>query len=163
MNLSKVKKITFKEQKVKLKDVNERIEKGQEYRDGLLKQKHTGLDEELLKVKPETLTREIAEYQSKITLTELDLKQVVVVEPSEYYHEDQHDNVKDLLSEEKVKLGTMESKISDITDELKDFEGGFSCQYCGIELAKSDYADKKKEESKDLEKKVKKSVKELKS
>ena len=149
----------IKEQKVKLKDVNERIEKGQEYRDGLLKQKHTGLDEELLKVKPETLTREIAEYQSKITLTELDLKQVVVVEPSEYYHEDQHDNVKDLLSEEKVKLGTMESKISDITDELKDFEGGFSCQYCGIELAKSDYADKKKEESKDLEKKVKKSVK----
>ena len=123
----------IKEQKVKLKDVNERIEKGQEYRDGLLKQKHTGLDEELLKVKPETLTREIAEYQSKITLTELDLKQVVVVEPSEYYHEDQHDNVKDLLSEEKVKLGTMESKISDITDELKDFEGGFSCQYCGIE------------------------------
>lgn len=151
----------IKEQKVKLKDVNERIEKGQEYRDGLLKQKHTGLDEELLKVKPETLTREIAEYQSKITLTELDLKQVVVVEPSEYYHEDQHDNVKDLLSEEKVKLGTMESKISDITDELKDFEGGFSCQYCGIELAKSDYADKKKEESKDLNKKVKKSVKEV--
>ena len=55
----------------------------------------------------------------------------------------------------------MESKISDITDELKDFEGGFSCQYCGIELAKSDYADKKKEESKDLNKKVKKSVKEV--
>jgi len=151
----------IKEQKVKLKDVNERIEKGQEYRDGLLKQKHTGLDEELLKVKPETLTREIAEYQSKITLTELDLKQVVVVEPSEYYHEDQHDNVKDLLSEEKVKLGTMESKILDITDELKDFEGGFSCQYCGIELAKSDYADKKKEESKELNEKVGVSTKEV--
>ena len=151
----------IKEQKGKLKDVNDRIEKGQEYRDGLLKQKHTGLDEELLKVKPETLTREIAEYQSKITLTELDLKQVVVVEPSDYYHEDQHDNVKDLLSEEKVKLGTMESKISDITDELKDFEGGFSCQYCGIELAKSDYADKKKEESKELNEKVGVSTKEV--
>src|SRR6056300_575254 len=159
--LIKGQKDNIKEEKKKLKDVNERIEKGQEYRDGLLKQKHTGLDEELLKVKPETLTREIAEYQSKITLTELDLKQVVVVEPSEYYHEDQHDNVKDLLSEEKVKLGTMESKISDITDELKDFEGGFSCQYCGIELAKSDYADKKKEESKELSEKVELSIKEV--
>ena len=151
----------IKEHKEKLKDVNQRIEKGQEYRDGLLKQKHTGLDEELLKVKPETLTQDIASYESKITLTEMDLKQVVVVEPSEYYHEDKHDNVKELLSEEKVKLGTMESKISDITDELKDFEGGFSCQYCGIELAKSDYADKKKEESKELSEKVKVSIKEV--
>ena len=161
MKLIKGQEDNIKEQKEKLKDVNQRIEKGQEYRDGLLKQKHTGLDEELLKVKPETLTQDIVSYESKITLTELDLKQVVVVEPSEYYHEDQHDNVKELLSEEKVKLGTMESKISDITDELKDFEGGFSCQYCGIELAKSDYADKKKEESKELSEKVELSIKEV--
>jgi DNA repair exonuclease SbcCD ATPase subunit len=119
------------------------------------------LDKELLKIRPDDMKREIEEFKSKITLTELDLKQVKVVEPSEYYHEDKHDNVKDLLSEEKVKLGTMESKISDITEELKDFEGGFSCQYCGIELAKSDYADKKKEESNELNEKVGVSTKEV--
>ena len=42
------------------------FEKGQEYRDGLLKQKHTGLDDELLKVRPETLKREIEEFKSKM-------------------------------------------------------------------------------------------------
>jgi DNA repair exonuclease SbcCD ATPase subunit len=151
----------IKGQNEKLKDVNQRIEKGQEYRDGLLKQKHTGLDSELLKIRPDDMKRDIEEFKSKIISTESDLKGVKVIEPSEYYHEDKHDDVKNLLSEEKITLRTMESKISDITDELKDFEGGFSCQYCGIELAKSDYADKKKDEVKDLNKKVKVSTKEV--
>lgn len=141
----------IEEQKVKLEDVIKRITQGQEYRDGLLKQKHTGLDQELLRVKPETLKQEIEEFKSKITMTDMELKNVKVVEPSKYYHEDEHDAVKELLSEEKIKLGTMKSKISDITEELKGFEGGFSCQYCGIELAKSDYADNKKEELNDLD------------
>lgn len=138
------------EQRVKLEDVVKRITQGQEYRDGLLKQKHTGLDQELLRIKPETLRYEIEEYKSKITMTEMEMNNIKVVEPSKYYHEDKHDDVKELLSEQKIKLGTMKSKISDITEELKEFEGGFSCQYCGIELAKSDYADKKKEELNDL-------------
>jgi len=139
-------KESIKEQNEKLKDVNERIQKGQEYRDELLKQKHTGLDEELLRVNPDTLRREIVEFDSRITLTELDLRGVNVVEPSEYYHEDQHDSVKELLSEERVKLGTLESKKEDITEELKEFDGGLQCQYCGIVLAQSEYTEKKKKE-----------------
>ena len=143
-------KDNIKEQKEKLVDVNQRIEKGQEYRDGLLKQKHTGLDAELLKIRPEAMKMDILEYESKITTTTQELNEVKVVEPSEYYHEDQHDDVKNLLSEEKIKLGTMQSKVSDITDELEGFEGGFSCQYCGIELASSEYSDKKRKELDDL-------------
>jgi len=133
-----------------LADVNERIIKGQEYRDTILQQKHTGLDEELLRVNPDNLKREIAEMEGKITLTEMDLKNVVVKEPSEYYHEDKHDEVKEKLSEEKVKLGTSESKHQDITEELKGFEGGLQCQYCGIELGSSDYSEKRKKELDDL-------------
>jgi len=129
-----------------LADVNERIIKGQEYRDTILQQKHTGLDEELLRVNPDNLKREIAEMEGKITLTEMDLKNVVVKEPSEYYHEDKHDEVKEKLSEEKVKLGTSESKHREITEELKGFEGGLQCQYCGIELGSSDYSEKRKKE-----------------
>jgi DNA repair exonuclease SbcCD ATPase subunit len=133
-----------------LVDVNERIIKGQEYRDTLLQKKHTGLDDELLRVNPDNLKREIAEIEGKITLTEMDLKNVVVKEPSEYYHEDKHDEVKEKLSEEKVKLGTSTSKHREITEELKGFEGGLQCQYCGIELGSSDYSEKRKKELDDL-------------
>jgi len=133
-----------------LKDVNARIEKGQEYRDELIKKKHTGLDNELLRVNPDTLENEIKEYGVKITDTIKELGDIEVVEPSKYYHEDEHDEVKEILSEEKIKLATMSSKKEDIEEELEGFEGGLQCQYCGIVLAQSEYTEKRKKELDDI-------------
>ena len=133
-----------------LKDVNARIEKGQEYRDELIKKKHTGLDNELLRVNPDTLENEIKQYGVKITDTIKELGDIEVVEPSKYYHEDEHDEVKEILSEEKIKLATMSSKKEDIEEELEGFEGGLQCQYCGIVLAQSEYTEKRKKELDDI-------------
>jgi DNA repair exonuclease SbcCD ATPase subunit len=133
-----------------LNDVNTRIEKGQEYRDELIKKKHTGLDEELIRVNPERVEMEIKEYGVKIADTLKELGNINVVEPSKYYHEDEHDEVKEVLSEEKIKLATISSKKEDIEKELESFSGGLQCQYCGIVLAQSEYTEKKKEELTDL-------------
>ena len=146
-----------------LNDVNTRIEKGQSYRDELIQKKHTGLDDELLRVNPDTLKNEIKEYEVKIKNTQNELKEVKVVEPSDFYHEDKHDDVKELLSEQKVLLGSMSNKKEDIEEELKGFEGGLQCQYCGIELAKSDYTDKKKNELTDLKSGIVKTTDKVKS
>jgi DNA repair exonuclease SbcCD ATPase subunit len=146
-----------------LNDVNTRIEKGQSYRDELIQKKHTGLDDELLRVNPDTLKNEIKEYEVKIKNTQNELKEVKVVEPSDFYHEDKHDDVKELLSEQKVLLGSMSNKKEDIEEELKGFEGGLQCQYCGIELAKSDYTDKRKNELTDLKSGIVKTTDEVKS
>tara|TARA_R110000803_G_scaffold61444_1_gene121243 strand:+ start:1338 stop:3716 length:2379 start_codon:yes stop_codon:yes gene_type:complete len=129
-----------------LNDVNSRIGKGQGYRDDLIKKKHTGLDDELLRINPSILELEIMGYGSKIGTILKELTNIKVVEPSKYYHEDEHDEVKELLSEEKIKVGTMVSRVRDIEEELETFKGGLECQYCGIELAKSDYNEKKKDE-----------------
>lgn len=133
-----------------LNDVNNRIEKGQNYRDDLIKKKHTGLDDELLRVNPDNLEIEIKEYGSKISTTLKELNEINVVEPSKYYHENEHDDIKEVLSEEKIKLATLSSKKEDIEEELKSFSGGLQCQYCGIELAKSDYTEKRKKELDDI-------------
>ena len=129
-----------------LNDVNSRIERGQGYRDELIKKKHTGLDDELLRINPELMENEIKEYGSRIGTTLKEISTINVVEPSKFYHEDVHDDVKELLSEEKIKMGTMSSKRDDITEELKTFEGGLECQYCGIVLAQSTYTENKKKE-----------------
>ena len=142
-----------------LTDVNGRIEKGQGYRDGLIKKKHIGLDDELLRINPESMENEIKEYGSKIGTTLKELTSINVIEPSKYYHEDEHDQVKEKLSNEKVKMGTMTSKKEDIIEELKTFEDGLECQYCGIVLAQSDYNDKKKVELKSLNKNLINTVK----
>ena len=133
-----------------LVDVEQRIKKGQDYRDELIQKKHTGLDEELIKLKPQNLEVEINEFDVKLVRNEADLKEIKVVEPKEYYHEDKHDEVKEKLSEMKVKVGSLQSKIADIKEELEGFDGGIQCQYCGIVLAESEYTDKKKNMFNDL-------------
>ena len=142
-----------------LTDVNGRIEKGQGYRDDLIKKKHIGLDDELLRINPDSMENEIKEYGSKIGTTLKELTSINVIEPSKYYHEDEHDQVKEKLSNEKVKMGTMTSKKEDIIEELKTFEDGLECQYCGIVLAQSNYNDKKKVELKSLNKNLINTVK----
>jgi len=49
-----------------LADVNERIIKGQEYRDTILQQKHTGLDEELLRVNPDNLSERLLRWKGRL-------------------------------------------------------------------------------------------------
>ena len=139
--------ITYNNQ---IKDVNDRIEKGQNYRDEWLQKKHSGIDNDLLRVNPNNLDLEIKSYESKIINTQKDIDNLNITEPSEYYHEDKHDEVKELLSNEKVKVGTLQSKKRDIESELKSFEGGIECQYCGIVLAQSEYNEKRKKELDDI-------------
>jgi len=145
-----------------LKDVNDRIEKGQSYRDEWIQKKHTGIDNDLLRTNPDTLEAEINSYKLKIHNTKSDIDGLKIVEPSEFYKEDEHDKVKDLLSESKISLGTTESKVEDIESELKEFEGGIKCQYCGITLAQSEYSEKKKVELVSLKDSIKTLTKEVK-
>ena len=145
-----------------MKDVNERIEKGQKYRDEWLQKKHTGIDNDLLRTNPDTLEAEINSYKLKIHNTKSDIDELKIVEPLEFYKEDEHDKVKDLLSESKISLGTTELKVEDIESELKEFEGGIKCQYCGITLAQSEYSEKKKKELITLKESIKSLTKEVK-
>lgn len=145
-----------------LKDVNSRIEKGQGYRDDLIRKKHIGLDDELLRINPDSMKDDIKEYGSKIGVTLKELTSINVVEPSKYYHEDEHDQIKEKLSDERVNEGTMSSKKEDIVEELKTFEGGLECQYCGIVLAQSTYTEKRKKELEGINKSLSSSTLKLK-
>jgi DNA repair exonuclease SbcCD ATPase subunit len=99
-----------------------------------------------MRLNSDNIIQEINDYDLKIGSVKEDIKNINVVEPSKFYEEDEHDSVKELLSEQKIKLGTLTSKKIDITEELKSFDGGIECQYCGIVLAQSEYSDKRKKE-----------------
>ena len=115
-------------------DVQNRIIKGQEYRDGLLKNKHTDIDKEISMVQPTQVKSEIADLNFKKDVVVKQLSEVKVVEPSEYYHEDQHDKVKEeyqVVYKEKVQITT---NISSIEKLKSSVSGGIKCEHCGIEL-----------------------------
>ena len=116
-----------------LGDTKERILKGQEYRDGLLKSKHN-IDKELTMVSPDKVQEEINGLETQKTKSISDRDGVKVVEPSEFYHEDKHDEVKQEIKDLITKQADNNAKIKNIEELKSSVDGGIKCEHCGIEL-----------------------------
>ncbi len=121
------------ESDVKLSDINDRLKKGQDYRDNLLKSK-VNVDREIALLNPENTQNEIKQYEFQVNKNITDRDNVKVVEPSEYYHEDKHDKVKDEYNKSFKQMVEVESKIKSIEELKSSVEGGIKCEHCGIDL-----------------------------
>lgn len=118
----------------KIVEVQERIIKGQQYRDSLLKNKHTDIDKEISLLQPTKLELEINELKIKKNELEKQSKEVKVIEPSSYYYEDQHDKIKENYQEVLKSKIQIEMSIDNIEKLQKSVSGGIKCEHCGIEL-----------------------------
>jgi DNA repair exonuclease SbcCD ATPase subunit len=127
----------------KLEDVDMRLKKGEEYKNNLLTSKYTDLDQELVVLKPEFLKTTITDYEGKVKHIEKQIKDVNVVEPKEYYHEDKHDAVKEELSKTKIELNRAQDKWEEISDMVDKYGDGVECQHCGIKLMEAELTKKK--------------------
>jgi DNA repair exonuclease SbcCD ATPase subunit len=117
-----------------LGEVDTNLIKGKDYRDDMLKKKHTNIDKEISMTNPVKVQEDIdsLEYQKTDIVKKLD--EIRVVEPSSYYHEDDHDKVKDeynVVYKEKVQI---EAQINEIEKLKSSVSGGIMCQHCGIDL-----------------------------
>ena len=121
------------ESDVKLSEINDRLKKGQDYRDNLLKSK-VNVDREIALLNPENTQNEIKQYEFQVNKNITDRDNVKVVAPSEYYHEDKHDKVKDEYNKSFKQMVEVESKIKSIEELKSSVEGGIKCEHCGIDL-----------------------------
>jgi DNA repair exonuclease SbcCD ATPase subunit len=144
----------------KILDVDKRLQKGQEYKDDLLKSKHTDLDQELIVLNPIRLQSDISDLESGGDRIKDQIKQIKIVEPKEYYHEDQHDEVKGELKRVAGELILAQKQVEDIKELIKKYGDGIQCEHCGIKLMEAALTKKKIDELKDWEKKVKELEKE---
>jgi DNA repair exonuclease SbcCD ATPase subunit len=120
--------------KIELKTIEENIVKGKDYRDDMMSKKHTDIDVELSRLNPSQVKQEIEGHEFQIEQTKLKLNELNVVEPKEFYKEDEHDKVKEeynVAFKEKVELDT---KISEIEKLKSSVKGGIKCEHCGIDL-----------------------------
>ncbi len=115
-------------------EAQNRIIKGQEYRDSLLKNKHNDIDTEISILQPDKVKVEITGFETQKTQIAKQLLEVKVVEPSEYYHEDKHDKVKSEYSDAYKKKVEIDTNISSIEKLKSSVSGGIKCEHCGIEL-----------------------------
>jgi DNA repair exonuclease SbcCD ATPase subunit len=121
-------------QQENLIDVQERIIKGQTYRDNLLKNKHTDIDKEIATIQPDKLESEIQSLSFQKNNVERQLNELKVIEPSEFYSEEVHDKLKE---EQKVLykgIVELEQTIKSIESLKSSVDGGIKCEHCGIEL-----------------------------
>lgn len=116
-----------------LADTKERILKGQQYRDGLLNSKHN-IDKELTMVSPDKVREEINGLETQKSKSIIDRDGVKVVEPSEFYHEDKHDKIKQEIKDLITKQADNNAKIKNIEELKSSVDGGIKCEHCGIEL-----------------------------
>ena len=145
----------------KIKDVDNRLQKGQEYKDNLLKSKFTDLDNELVILNPTKLQNEIEEYRKTISKIENDSKGVKIVEPKEFYHEDQHDSLKETIKSRFAEQILCESKVEEIQDLIDKYGDGIQCEHCGIKLMEAEITKKKIENLEQYKKLVKEFQKEI--
>jgi DNA repair exonuclease SbcCD ATPase subunit len=144
-----------------MEDVDNRLLKGQEYKDGLIASKYTDIDQELIILNPDTLRTQITSAESGIKELEDNISSTQVVEPKEYYHEDKHDEVKEKLVSSKVNLGKASTKVEEINDLVRKFGNGIQCEHCGIKLMDAEITKKKISELGTWQDKVKELQKEI--
>ena len=129
---------TMSEENVELQkaliDVLDRIIKGQEYRDNLMQSKHTDIDREISQLSPEKVNGEILSLTNLKGGVEKQLKELNVVEPSEFYHEDKHDEVKNEYNIQYKESVRVQSEITSIEKLQSSVSGGIICEHCGIDL-----------------------------
>jgi DNA repair exonuclease SbcCD ATPase subunit len=137
-----------------ISDVDARLQKGQDYKDNLLKSKFMDLDKELITLNPIKLQSEISGLEESKDGTTRLIKEVKIVEPKEYYHEDKHDEIKDEMKTVNGELVLAQNKVEEIEEMVKKFGDGIQCDHCGIKLMEAALTKKKIDELSDWEKKV---------
>jgi len=140
----------------KIEDVDKRLQKGQEYKDNLLKSKFNDLDQDLITLNPLMLQSTISDLEGSKDRTEQQIKEVKIVEPKEFYHEDKHDEIKDSMTKVNGELMIAQNKVEEIEQLIKKFGDGIQCEHCGIKLMEAALTKKKIDELGDWQTKVEK-------
>jgi len=135
-------------------DVDERLQKGQEYKENLLKTKFNDLDKELVILNPVSLDNDILDVSNKITEIKKKIDEVKIVEPTEFYHEDKHDSIRDEMKSVNGELVLAQNKVKEIEELIRKFGDGIQCEHCGIKLMEAALTKKKIDELSDWENKV---------
>ena len=138
----------------KITDVDLRLQKGQDYKDNLLKSKYTDIDQELIVMNPIKLQGDITDLENGSDRLKRQINEVKIVEPKEFYHEDKHDEIKDGMKTTNGELILAQNKVQEIEQLVKKYGDGIQCEHCGIKLMEAALTKKKIDELGDWEKKV---------
>jgi DNA repair exonuclease SbcCD ATPase subunit len=126
----------------KIEDVNSRLNKGQEYKDTLLKSKHD-IDQSLMILNPIKLQSDLTELENKSEHYKSEVANIKLEKPKDFYNEDIHDGIKSEIKTVDLELAMSENKIDEIQTLIQKYGDGIQCEHCGIKLMEAELTKSK--------------------
>ena len=114
--------------------VSDSISKGEAYKVTLLTRKHTDIDHKLSILNPTTISDNIRNLETEYQEQKRQFETIVVKEPSEFYDEETHDQVKKQIKIEYGNSVQLQTEIKEIEKLRSSVSGGIKCEHCGIDL-----------------------------
>jgi len=130
----------------KLEDTNDRLSRGEKFRDELMLKKHTDIDKELSLINPDNLNGEILIFQNKRDETKKLMDGINIIPPSQFYNETEHDLIREeskAVTTNKIEVNV---KLKDLEVLARSVSGGIKCEHCGIELLNAELTKSKLEQ-----------------
>lgn len=127
------------------------LKKLEEKRDSTLSSKNNDVDRELINTNPTLLQREINDLIDQRNASQTNANNVTVVEPSEYYHEEQHKELRGQMAElQGIEVAGKYEK-NEKEKLIKKFEEGTVCPTCNRALDDVDHTDEIEKIKKEIE------------
>ena len=135
-----------------LTKTNTKVKELEDKREMYLKKRNNDVDQELIKINPDVLKKEIDEVKKKKEELDKSASDVNVVEPSEYYLEDKHEQIKKEISELNVDYRVTKGDVDKNKKLIKQFEEGSVCPTCNRVLEDVDHTNEINKLKLDIEK-----------
>ncbi len=149
-----------------LYDYGAKLKEHEDRRDHILGLRSNDIDQELIRTNPSLLQREIDGLARQRDTSKKNADDVDVKEPSEYYHEDQHRELKNQMAELQAVDVAYKYEKSDKEKLVKQLTEGTICPTCKRALDEVDHTDeieRIKKEIEEIEKEIEKNSKEFES
>ena len=128
----------LKELLIKLEGEHKTLE---DRKDKVLISKNNDIDDTVAKLNPESLSKDIASLREKQKVSTSQMNLVIVIEPSKYYLEDDHEKIKDKVNDCLVEGKVNEAAKTIKMDLLKQLKEGSVCPTCKRALADVDHSN----------------------
>ena len=155
-NLGYTESIQYSEQTIveltkDLGDFENELKRLEEERDTSLESKNNDVDRELINTNPTLLQREINDLKTQRDASQSNANTIIVVEPSEYYHEEQHKELRGQMAElQGIEVAGKYEK-NEKEKLIKKFEEGTVCPTCNRALDEVDHTDEIEKIKKEIE------------
>ena len=132
-------------------DFDKELKRLESRRDEVLSSRNNDIDRELINTNPTLLEREINDLKSVKKTSQTNADSVSVIEPSQYYHEDQHKELRGQMANLQGIDVACKYEKGDKEKLLKKFEEGTVCPTCNRALDEVDHTDEIEKIKKEIE------------